>query len=228
MHFKINTSLLGKAQKRLSAHTKTCWIFGGSGSGKTTITKALAEKYSLPLYDMDAHIYGAYHERFDETRHPVNTAWHNAENGMAWLLDMDWEEFNNFHQAALPEYLDLLVEDIEKQDKDSALLIDGGIWHPALLAEAFPVEQIICLVTSENSQEIWEGNPERYAMREFFESFPNPEASWQKFLDFDHRITRTVAAEAQLAGITLLRRRKTDSVENLTTTVFKTLRPIES
>lgn len=222
MQFNINSSLLRQTKNILSEHKRIYWVLGGAGSGKTTLCTAIAEQYSLPLYDMDAHIYGVYHERFDETRHPVNTAWHNAENGMAWLLDMGWDEFNNFHRAALPEYLDLLVEDIEKRDKNETMLIDGGVWHPALLAEAFPVERTICLATFESSQDIWEDNPERYAMKEIFGSFPDPEASWHKFLDFDTRITTTIAEEAQLAGTTFLRRTRTDSVESLAAAVSKT------
>lgn len=223
MQFNIDLSLLSRASKLLAEHKRIYWVLGGAGSGKTTICKALAEQHSLPFYDMDAHIYGAYHKRFEEMRHPVNTAWHNAENGMAWLLNMDWEEFDNFHRAALPEYLDLLVEDIEKRDKNETMLIDGGVWHPALLAKAFPSEQMVCLATFESSQDVWEGNPERYAMKDIFGSFPDPEASWHKFLDFDTRITTTIAEEAQLAGTTLLQRTKTDSVESLALAVSKTL-----
>ena len=77
--------------------------------------------------EKDAKIYGAYHGRFTQERHPVNKSWVNAKNGLAFLLDMTWEEFNHFNQAALPEYLDLLAEDLRDTAPNAGVLIDGGI-----------------------------------------------------------------------------------------------------
>jgi shikimate kinase len=43
------------------------WILGGAGSGKTSICQHLSTQFGLPVYDMDAHIYGTYHSRFSPT-----------------------------------------------------------------------------------------------------------------------------------------------------------------
>ena len=88
MQFSIDHSLLTKAHAKLTGYKKLYWILGGSGSGKSTISQALSAQYDIPIYDMDAHIYGSYHERYTDKKHPVNKAWANAENGLAWLLDM--------------------------------------------------------------------------------------------------------------------------------------------
>ena len=223
MQFSIDHSLLTKAHAKLTGYKKLYWILGGSGSGKSTISQALSAQYDIPIYDMDAHIYGSYHERFTDEKHPVNKVWANAENGLAWLLDMSWDAFNNFHQAALPEYLDLLTEDFAEIGREKGLLIDGGVWHPALLAQAFPPAQIICLATNQTSTEIWEANPERYAMREMFEHFPEPEVSWQKFLEFDAKITKTVNQEARENNINVSVREKTESVAVFSERVAQTL-----
>jgi uridine kinase len=108
MQFNINKILLAQARTALSRRDSLYWILGGAGSGKTTVSQALSAKMGIPVYDMDAHIYGTYHNRFTPERHPVNTAWSSAPDGLAWLLDLSWEEFNQFNQAAVPEYLDLL------------------------------------------------------------------------------------------------------------------------
>ena len=82
---------------------------------------------------MDARIYGSYHGRFSPTRHPANTAWASAPDGLAWLLGLTWDEFDSFNRAALPEYLDLLAEDLDAIELKGALLVDGGLCTPGLL-----------------------------------------------------------------------------------------------
>ena len=127
MPFPINSDLIVQAREVLSSRERLFWIVGGAGSGKTTICSILSERYALPVYDMDAHIYGTYHSRFTPERHPVNTAWSTSENGLAWLLSMSWDEFNNFNQAALPEYLDLLAEDLA--DSPSGFTVADRRWN---------------------------------------------------------------------------------------------------
>ena len=85
MRFVIDHALLARAQEKLSGRT-LLWIVGGAGSGKTTVCQALSARLGLSVYDMDAHIYGSYHGRFNPARHPVNTAWSAAPDGLAWLL----------------------------------------------------------------------------------------------------------------------------------------------
>ena len=213
MQFNINHNLLQQTQPVLSNRENLFWIVGGAGSGKTTICQALSTKHNMSLYDMDAHIYGTYHQRFIPERHPVNTKWATAENGLAWLLNMSWDEFNSFNQAALPEYLDLLVEDIATIDSSQPILIDGGISNPALLAQALPAEKIVCLARPGlSSQEIWEESAERLAMKNFIYQLPNSEQAWQTFLEFDANITQTMQEESQQQGITVCTRSETELV----------------
>jgi hypothetical protein len=205
--FVINHALLAAAREKLASHPSLVWIVGGAGSGKTTICRALSAKLKIQSYDMDAHIYGEYHSRFSPTRHPVNTAWAIASNGLAWLLDMPWDDFNHFNQATLPEYLDLLTEDLDKLGPDDRFLIDGGISNPRLLAQAIPSRQIVCLsMPGQSSAQIWEESGERVAMKEAIYELPNPEAAWRKFLEFDRRLTATILQECQETGIPIYRR----------------------
>jgi len=224
MKFVIDNNLLRQARSVLSKRKELYWIVGGAGSGKTTISRVLAKKLNIPLYDMDKHIYGDYHTRFTQERHPVNKAWSMAENSLAWMLDMSWEKFNNFNQAALPEYIDLLVEDIKEMEVDTGVLIDGGISNPALIAQVIPGDQIVCLVASgQSSVEVWEANEERKAMKKMIYRLPEPEKAWQKFLEFDRRITRMILEECELNDIPVCVRNGTEMVEELSERVVQIL-----
>lgn len=223
--FVINEALLAAAKTKLADHSQVYWLVGGAGSGKTTICQALASLYDLPIYDMDAHIYGEYHSRFSPTRHPVNSQWAAAPNGLAWLLEKSWEEFNAFNKAAVPEYLDLLAEDLEKLPPADGLLIDGGIVNTAVAASVFPASQMVCLSRPGlTSSEIWQETPERLGMKAMVEQLPNPEKMWQKFIEFDEKINQTILQESQTAQIPICIRSETDSVDLLAHGVAQALR----
>jgi hypothetical protein len=214
MRYAINQDHLSHARATLSKRDSLYWIVGGAGSGKTTICHALAASHGIPVYDMDAHIYGAYHGRFTEQRHPVNKAWSSSQNGLAWLLAMSWEEFDNFNRAALPEYLDLLGEDLQNINPDGTLLIDGGICNPAIIAQVMPTEQIICLSMPERpSSDIWQESDDRLAMKDAIYQLPNPGEAWRKFLEFDGRITGTILKECQENNISVCSRGAAEKVD---------------
>ncbi len=214
MPFILNKDLLAQSRAALCRRERLYWVVGGAGSGKTTICQVLSAKFELPVYDMDAHIYGAYHGRFTQERHPVNSAWSSARDGLAWLLDMSWDEFNCFNQAALPEYLDLLAEDLEATKPNASILIDGGICNPALLAQEISAPQIVCLARPEQSNaEIWNETDERKGMKEVVSLLEKPEEAWRKFLEFDDRITNTILKECQENDIVVCPRGETESVD---------------
>ena len=224
MRFTVDTDLLAAARRVLAARERLYWIVGGAGSGKTTICQNLSARFNLPVYDMDAHIYGVYHSRFTPERHPVNTAWAGAENGLAWLLAMSWDEFDSFNRAALAEYVDLLAEDLAAQPRDASLLVDGGICNPALLAQVIPPRQIAGLaVPGLSSIAIWEGGAERAAMQEMVVQLPAGEDAWRTFLAFDARITATIAAECHAAGIPICTRSAAEPVADVADRVARVL-----
>jgi hypothetical protein len=224
MRFVIDRDLLTKARAALLGRSKLYWLVGGAGSGKTTISQILSSRYDIPVYDMDAHVYGAYHERFTRERHPVNYAWSTAPNGLAWLLTMSWDEFNGFNQAALPEYLDLFFEDIAATDPGDSMLVDGGICNPALLAQAMPAHQIVCLaVPHQSSEGVWQATDERGAMKEAIYQLSNPEETWRRFLEFDSRITHTILKECQEANISICERVETESADDFAERVARAL-----
>ncbi|MDJ0753609.1 MAG: hypothetical protein QNJ45_08845 [Ardenticatenaceae bacterium] len=224
MNFSVDKTLIRHAQEKVNDWDRLYWMVGGAGSGKTTICRALSEKYGIPIYDMDAHIYGAYHGRFSPERHPVNSAWSAAPNGLAWLLEMSWNEYETFNRAALPEYLDLLTVDLPSFDPQAGLLIDGGLINPGLLTQVISPKQIICLAAPDrSSEEIWAENSERRAMKAMIDKLPGGEGLWQKFLEFDTRITQTIIKESRTAGIPICLREASDSVSQFAAKVADVL-----
>ncbi|MCB8946679.1 MAG: hypothetical protein H6653_01575 [Ardenticatenaceae bacterium] len=223
--FVISSALLEAAKATLANRPQVYWLVGGAGSGKSTICQALGNQFNLPIYDMDAHIYGDYHGRFSPTRHPINSQWAAALNGLAWLLEMSWAEFDAFNQAAVPEYLDLLAEDLEKLPPDDGLLIDGGIVNTAVAARAFPASQMVCLSRPGlSSRDVWQETPARLEMKAMFDYLPEPETMWQKFLEFDAKISQTILQESQTANIPICVRSETDSVALLANRIAQTLK----
>ena len=224
MRFNINNNLLSQSREKLSSRKNLFWIVGGAGSGKTTICQSLSDKLEIPVYDMDDHIYGTYHGRFTQEKHPVNTAWSKSQNGLAWLLDMTWDDFNNFNQAAIPEYLSLLCEDIDTMPANTRLIVDGGICNPAIIAQAFPSRQMVCLANPRQSSiDIWSATDERKSMKEYVFQLSNPEESWRKFLEFDEKITVTILKECQENNISIFSRDTKETIDELTERVANTL-----
>jgi hypothetical protein len=211
--FPIDTDLLDQAGELLSRHVRIYWILGGAGSGKSTVRAELSRDFGLLVYDMDEHIYGSYFERFEADRHPANTAWAAAENGLAWLLDMSWDEFDAWNRAAAAEYVDLFAADVAEMDPAQRLLVDGGLYHPHLLTRVLPTERIVSLTAPhQDSTAVWTGSSERLAMKEFMSSLPDPDRSWRTFLEFDERMTETIAEEAAAAGAPVVSRAANDTV----------------
>jgi hypothetical protein len=224
MRFTVNSDLLAQSRDALLTRDRLYWVVGGAGSGKTTICRVLSARSGIPVYDMDGQIYGAYHGRYTQARHPVNRAWSTARDPLAWLLDMSWDEFDSFNQAALPEYLDLLAEDLDATTATASVLIDGGICNPALIAQVISPRQIVCLAAPDRSSaEIWSETDERKSMEEAIRQLARPEEAWRKFLEFDERITRTILKECQESSISVCPRGETESVDEFAERVASTL-----
>lgn len=193
------------------------FLIGGSCTGKTTLSQALAARYKLPIIDMDAHIYGDYHGRFTAEDHPANYAWATAENGLAWLMAKSWPAFDQFNAASNSEYLALLAEDLLGHDPQQSILVDGGFSKPGILAQFVPARQIVCLALPEGvSGRIWNENPERLLMKEMVQQLSYPPDAWQQFLWLDSCISQTMVAESEQHGIQVICRDEKSTVAQLT------------
>ena len=212
--FAINPELVDRAGEVLSVHPGVYWILGGAGSGKSTICAELSRVFNIPVYDMDEHIYGGYFARYRPERHPANTAWAAARDGMQWLLDMSWDEFDAYNRAAAVEYLDLFSDDLAQMGPEQRLLVDGGLYHPQLLSCVMPRERIVSLAAPHlDSTAVWTGTDERLAMNEMIGRLNDPERAWRTFLEFDANMTGTISNQTAALGSPVVSRSPSDRVD---------------
>lgn len=220
--FSVNAALPENARRALAERKRIYWILGGACSGKSTLCRALSVQSNIPIFDMDAHIYDAWQSRFDAACHPANHAWHESPNGLQFLLDLDWEQFDAFNAASNAEYLDLFAQEMQAFKADAPLLVDGGLSKPSVLAQVLPARQIACLAIPENlGTEIWQSAPDRQFMQDMIRQLPDGNTLWEKFLYFDRLLSRTMIQECQVNGIRVFERTKETSVEESVQAVVK-------
>ncbi|SET40820.1 hypothetical protein SAMN05660297_02307 [Natronincola peptidivorans] len=225
MRYHLNENLLNEARKVLKNRKNIFWIVGGSCSGKSTVSKAIAQTSGLLYYNMDEYIFGKYIKRYSKELHPANWAWFFAENPLDWALSFSsWEENNQFNIAATAEQLNLFCEDIQKIDKDQAILVDGGITNPAMLARVLDTHQICCIkVEDDLCIRIWEDCKERQPMKEMILQLPSPQEKWSKFLDTNILMNRQIETECRENGIKIFYREDKTTVDDMAneiTTLF--------
>jgi hypothetical protein len=217
----MTRQLIDAARPALWSRTNLRWLIGGSGSGKSTIAQALGARTGITVYDMDVAVFGRF--RFDPVRHPATTAWFTAGNPLQWMLSRPWEAFDALYRANNAEVLDLLADDLVGQP-DEPLLLDGGITHPSVLTQVIPAARIICLERDEAQRATeWDTSPTRTPMRDEIVALPDGETLWQRFQEYDRRMTATLSHESRECGIPIVRWGKGDTVEQVDEQVLRLL-----
>ena len=213
--------LIDAARSALWSRTHLRWLIGGSGSGKSTISRAIGARTGIAVYDMDEAVFGRFH--FDPARHPATTAWFTADNPLHWMLSQPWPAFDALYRANNAEALDLLADDLADRP-DEPLLIDGGITHPTVLTQAVAAGRILCLERDEAQRAAqWDVSPTRTPMRDEILALPDGAALWRRFLEYDRQMTATLSRKSRACGIQILRWGANDTVEQVVEQVLRLL-----
>ncbi|WP_192929601.1 shikimate kinase [Alkaliphilus serpentinus] len=217
MRYHLNESLLNEARKVLKNRKNIFWIVGGSCSGKSTVGKTIASKFKMLYYDLDEYIFDKYIRRYSKELHPASREWFFAENPLNWALSFSsWEENNEFNVALTVEQLSLFSEDVQEIDRDKAILVDGGITNPAILARVLDAHQICCIkIEDDLCIRIWEDCKERQPMKEMILQLPSPQEKWSKFLDTNVLMNRQIETECRENGIKILYRKDKTTVDDM-------------
>lgn len=219
--FPTNDHLLQEIRPLLAPFTRLYWLIGGAGTGKSTISRALAEEFGIVRYDMDEHSFGDFGPRYTAERHPATHAWYTAENPFGWMLSLDWNTFSALYRASNAETLDLFAADLSANyDPQRPLLVDGGITHPTLLAQVLPPERIICLaIPPGEGARLWQTDPNRRTMLEMTLALPDGKTAWQRFLDYDQQLHDLCVRESREAGIWVIERDGETDLKEIVATI---------
>lgn len=108
------------------------WIGGGSGAGKSTIARFLAEKHGFRLYHCD-DTQSAHTARSNAADHPMLHAFIAMTMDERWAKRTPEEMFRTFH-GFHGEGFGLILEDLLDLPTDAPVLVEGYKLLPRLVA----------------------------------------------------------------------------------------------
>ncbi len=108
------------------------WIGGGSGAGKSTVARLLAEMYELRLYHCD-DMQSAHATRSNLTDHPMLHAFSAMTMDERWARRTPEEMFRTFH-GFHGEGFELILADMLGLPIDVPILVEGYKLLPRLVA----------------------------------------------------------------------------------------------
>jgi hypothetical protein len=108
------------------------WIGGGSGAGKSTVSRQLAEKHGLRLYKCD-EMQSSHTARSNPADHPLLHAFLAMTMDERWAQRTPEEMFRTFH-GYQGEGFELLLEDLRDMPTDQLILVEGFELLPRLVA----------------------------------------------------------------------------------------------
>jgi hypothetical protein len=107
------------------------WVGGGSGAGKTTVTRLLAERFGTGLYSTDATI-SVHSGQLDEPGTPLLERFRRMSMDERWVRPdrvTMYATFPWFHG----EGFDLLMKDVQRLPTDRPVLVEGFRLLPRLV-----------------------------------------------------------------------------------------------
>lgn len=108
------------------------WLGGGSGAGKSTVARLLAERYGFRLYSTD-EMQAAHTARSNPVDHPLLHAFMAMSMDERWVRRTPEEMFRTFH-GFQGEGFELLLEDLLALPVDRPILTEGYKLLPRLVA----------------------------------------------------------------------------------------------
>lgn len=191
---------------------------GGSPcSGKSTWADALAERYGIAVYHVDAE-FSRHTQHFTPEKHPTLYRWTHTSWDELWMQSQ-----KALLQQAIDcytEHYSLILEDLLATDPSVTLLAEGTALLPGCVAPLVANKQrALCVVPTESFQR------QLYAQRDFAQGIlstcRNPDQAFQNWMDRDVNFARWVAAEARSHGFHVVENDGSRTVENNATQVAK-------
>ena len=130
MHLPMDTKKSNKEALSLRLR-HVYWIGGGSGSGKSTVAKRLAERYNLQIYSTDETIRNHGH-RTPQKERPLAYAFDRMDMDERWLSRSPETMLDTFHFFR-GECFDRIIEDLLEFSLGERVLAEGFRLLPDLV-----------------------------------------------------------------------------------------------
>lgn len=186
------------------------WVGGGTGAGKSTVTRRLADRYGLAVYGTDTTI-GSHSGRLDAGAAPRLAQFRDLTMDERWVRRDPatmYRTFPWFHG----EGFDLLLEDLRALPTDTVTVVEGFRLLPEL------VQPHVC----DQRHAAWllptpRFRREAFTARKGTEAFwlrtSDPERAFANLLERDALFTSDVASDAARHGLRTLAVDGTETVE---------------
>jgi len=185
----------------VSSFDHLCWIGGGTGAGKTTLARGLAERFDLPVYSSDATIACHASRRDAATARPLDD-FRRMSMDQRWVLRDPGTMYRTFPWFQ-GEGFDLLIEDLRSLPAERITLVEGFRLLPHLVRPhmTVPAHGVWLLPTPDFRQRAFTSRDSEAA---FWLRTTEPQRALANLLERDRMFTDAVAAGAANLGLTTL------------------------
>lgn len=154
------------------------WVSGSPGGGKSTLSKIIASRLELPIYDGDGEAWN--HVRLAEAR-TSPTLYRVKERGLTWILDSPRPAMTRAWYRGGAEDLPFALEDLMRMPTDRAIVADLFNCYPPWGHRLAAIGPMVHLVPSDAyTRHVWSDRKESW--REMFAQCRDPDASWERLV----------------------------------------------
>ena len=175
------------------------WIGGGSGAGKSTIARRIADAHGLCVYSTD-DVMAEHARRSTREECPLLHRFMAMDMDERWVNRSPHAMLDSFHWFR-GEAFDMIVDDLLRLPREPAVIAEGFRLLPHLVGPllAMPGHAVWLLPTPEFRQAVFASRGEPRAG--FLARTSDPERALRNLLERDRRFTEILRDEATRLGM---------------------------
>lgn len=179
----------------MTSLSRTHWIGGTSGSGKSTVCTLLSDRMSIPVYRADDYE-TSHQKQITATSHP--NWWYSIHTE---YMTLPADELARIYIDECRERLGLVLQDIQNSTHHE-LLVDDGLTEPNSLAAAGVLPNHCSFLILDAGARAARWKTERASTRNTILSrYDDPEAAWKTWMARDQLIATQLEKSAVACGM---------------------------